>query len=206
MSQFRIFHSRENHVLVALLVKVLFIFTCASHPTRHLFVCVLSVSHLLIQQKNIRALDSYILIFRLSNRDMCFNYFFFLFLNFPGQQSLPMPPRPSSNHSQTSNQAPINNSNQSNQPQTIDPAVTPPARPPNAPTTPTPTGMAAQGSYQTPPPQPPHMHGYKMGPSPGPPGPGPQNMPPYPPQSQQQYAQGNFELVFFCFAPITSFV
>lgn len=99
-----------------------------------------------------------------------------------------MPPRPSSNHSQTSNQAPINNSNQSNQPQTIDPAITPPARPPNAPTTPTPTGMAAQGSYQTPPPQPPHMHGYKMGPSPG-----PQNMPPYPPQSQQQYAQGNFD-------------
>ncbi|XP_037039675.1 trithorax group protein osa isoform X4 [Bradysia coprophila] len=109
-----------------------------------------------------------------------------------GQQSLPMPPRPSSNHSQTSNQAPINNTNQSNQPQTIDPAVTPPTRPPNAPTTPTPTGMAAQGSYQTPPPQPPHMHGYKMGPSPGP-GLGPQNnMPPYPPQSQQQYAQGNY--------------
>lgn len=110
-----------------------------------------------------------------------------------------MPPRPSSNHSQTSNQAPINNSNQSNQPQTIDPAVTPPARPPNASTTPTPTGMAAQGSYQTPPPQPPHMHGYKMGPSPGPPGPGPQNMPPYPPQSQQQYAQGNFKVLLEIF-------
>lgn len=104
-----------------------------------------------------------------------------------------MPPRPSSNHSQTSaNQAPSsNNLNQNQQPPTIDPAVTPPSRPPTAPTTPTPTGMAAQGSYQTPPPQPPHMHGYKMGPSPGQgPGPGPQNMSPYPPQSQQQYSQG----------------
>lgn len=112
-----------------------------------------------------------------------------------------MPPRPSSNHSQTSNQAPINNSNQSNQPQTIDPAVTPPTRPPNASTTPTPTGMAAQGSYQTQPPQPPHMHGYKMGPSPGP-GPGPQNMPPYPPQSQQQYAQGKFCVLFCAWHPL----
>ncbi len=132
---------------------------------------------------------------------------FFLLFKFTGQQSLPMPPRPSSNHSQTSNQAPINNTNQSNQPQTIDPAVTPPARPPNAPTTPTPSGMAAQGSYQTPPPQP-HMHGYKMGPSPGPPpGPGPQNMPPYPPQSQQQYAQGNNQVFLSIgFALISSFV
>lgn len=133
-----------------------------------------------------------------------------------------MPPRPSSNHSQTS----TNNSNtaqsaipQSQQPPSInhlnnhlntsgghinnasighhDPSVTPPARPPTAPGSVPPSGtaggMAAQGSYQTAPPQPPHMHGYKMGPSSGP-GAGPQNMPPYSPQSQQQqqYSQGNW--------------
>lgn len=52
--------------------------------------------------------------------------------------------------------------------------------------------MATQGSYQTPPPPPQHMHGgYKMGPSPVGPG-GPQNMPPYPPPQSQQYSQGNY--------------
>lgn len=117
-----------------------------------------------------------------------------------------MPPRPSSSHSQIPNQSSNSNSisNQNNQqtPST-DPSVTPPARPLTAPTTPVPqpigptgqqppSNMAAQGSYQTQPPPPPsHMHGYKMGPSSGP---GPQNMPPYPPQSQQ-YSQGKSSII-----------
>ncbi|XP_037923091.1 trithorax group protein osa isoform X4 [Hermetia illucens] len=55
------------------------------------------------------------------------------------------------------------------------------------------SNMAAQGSYQTPPPQISHMHAYKMGPSPGQgPGPGPQSMSPYPPPQSQQYSQGSY--------------
>ncbi|KAL1394413.1 hypothetical protein pipiens_011978 [Culex pipiens pipiens] len=117
-----------------------------------------------------------------------------------GQQSLPMPPRPSSSHSQVPNQqqqqqqqAPnqlgssnsnLGHGNQSQQQQQPPDhsRVASPNRPPSGgPQGPPPPpqqqqqqqgGMAAQG-YQTQPPHPPHMHGgYKMGPSPGGPGAG----------------------------------
>ncbi|XP_062714547.1 trithorax group protein osa-like isoform X2 [Aedes albopictus] len=135
-----------------------------------------------------------------------------------GQQSLPMPPRPSSSHSQVPNQAQnqlgssssnLGHGNQSLQQQPPDHSrVASPNRPPSASSAggpqqqqqqqqqgplPPQAGMAAQG-YQTQPPHPPHMHGgYKMGPSPGGPGagmPGPQQMSPYPPHNpqSQQYS------------------
>ncbi|XP_055546212.1 trithorax group protein osa isoform X2 [Wyeomyia smithii] len=137
-----------------------------------------------------------------------------------GQQSLPMPPRPSSSHSQVPNQQAPNqlgsssssNLGHGNQSQSQQPPdhsrVASPNRPPSVggpqqgPPGPPPSqaSMAAQG-YQTQPPHPPHMHGgYKMGPSPGGPGagmPGPQQMSPYPPhnpQSQQYspHSQGSY--------------
>ncbi|XP_058447429.1 trithorax group protein osa isoform X4 [Malaya genurostris] len=136
-----------------------------------------------------------------------------------GQQSIPMPPRPSSSHSQVPNQqaqnqlgSSNNNLGHGNQSQLQQPPdhsrVDSPNRPPSVggpqqgPPGPPPSqaSMAAQG-YQTQPPHPPHMHGgYKMGPSPGGPGagmPGPQQMSPYPPhnpQSQQYspHSQGNY--------------
>ncbi|XP_055644200.1 trithorax group protein osa isoform X2 [Toxorhynchites rutilus septentrionalis] len=135
-----------------------------------------------------------------------------------GQQSIPMPPRPSSSHSQVPNQQAQNqlgssNSNlgHGNQLQSQQPPdhsrVASPNRPPSAsqipssvggpqqgpPPPPSQASMAAQG-YQTQPPHPPHMHGgYKMGPSPGGPGagmPGSQQMSPYPPHNpqSQQYS------------------
>lgn len=139
-----------------------------------------------------------------------------------------MPPRPSSNHSQVNaNQIPSNPNNsqqqhqiqqqqqsqqtpppqqQQQQNQHIDPSITPPSRPPTAPSIShppgPPLGMATQGSYQTPPP--PHLHGnYKMGPNSQPPG--PQNISPYPPQSQQ-YSQGKIKLQFQFKSSENSFV
>lgn len=119
---------------------------------------------------------------------------------FSGQQNIQMPPRPSSSHSQVPNQVTTNSSNSSslgNQQQPpLETSLGSPGRPPSASNTlqsqsvvPPSTGslplppnsnMAAQGSYQAPPP--PHMHGYK---------PGPQGMPPYP-TSQQYSPQPNY--------------
>lgn len=109
-----------------------------------------------------------------------------------------MPPRPSSSHSQVPNQTATSNSsnlglsNQQQQQQAqppLDTSLGSPGRPPSAnnpsavppnsiPPLPN-SNMAAQGSYQAPPP---HMHGgYK---------PGPQGLSPYPPS--QQYSQPNY--------------
>lgn len=97
---------------------------------------------------------------------------------FSGQQ------RPPNEHPQH-NQVPNTNSSHPS----IDSAASPGARPPMAPTTPSPSGvMATPGSYPAQPP--PHMHGYKIVPNPqGGAGGHPQNMPPYG-SPQSQYSQG----------------